>query len=1304
MEETREARKSYIFATQDEKRRKKIEEQRWRKSENFFKNLMEPEEFVEIARQFDQEISKMADEEEWEDFEKKVGAFQGEKQQDIEERRRRREADEQERGLEEEKKMEEEEKSDVEYEFPKSGLMERFKKRSVEILKKKGINRPDFPFQDFLPAIEGLIPNTPDNSTLVQFRKWIFGTNLDMVNSLLVWRFFSYIYTPIGRTTRRAEGWRRKIELGIMENDILSRGTLWKTLTGDQYNLWSWLDDQILSGSISIFIDEIVERITLEIDSGRRTKEKLKEDVLTILNDGRTLIPPEDIMKPNYVNFNFKQITALWEYFFQLLIIMTNIMNLSTPLSEIISLENNYREVNKQYFPFIFDDVMIRENSDSASYMDLIARILWRRLDEAGVFTGRRKEIGEVTFTLHLRGEDPANGLNNIYFQLKIDLALEYWRSYRNEMRQTTIHQLRSRILKENRNSLKKIFQATQDLLEEIAEIDDFVEWFIETYESILYIEYARYREEGKPSMDSLKIYKVSFFISLADNFSKGKKFKRLPVHCRSDFKGLAAKFLYLAETTDAAICMFEAWWTAKYIKSLANGRRGPFRTKALRFAKINEDFIQLSVEQKAAIWDGDLDQFQSLINKGEFPIIEWDSDIFSYIPPTDTPILLHWGNHMICCDPMKLAADLQPINRNLNYNTFPSEKTDKPGIIIKKPSKIQDWKAEVHYFLDIEAYTEEDGSFTPYLLVLLNSSLNEEHVWWGEGECIAGFMRWLNGKLDHNHNMSVERETQQKISIWTYNGMKFDNIFFIQNLIGKPGFNVFGTLNSMKGLSVANITFRDLLKICPFGTLRKQSEFWKTNQKKGDIEFSDIDKISKENKKDEIIRYCVLDCLVLEECVFKYMEWVSANLQISPLVLSTAALSLSYFKFHHLNPRKFKITGLPKEYYQIVRDSYKGGICMVVKKKKEENKEIFGYDINSSYPFIMYSHEIPYQVVDLIHFPVAIEEDTANWQTVIQNSNLYGVTIFEWEEDMKIPTFPVRDSDGLNHVRKINKTEWIWGIELRFAISTGKVRRFKIESEMIFRKEKIFSSFVTELYHKRRQECKRIGDSIGDKFYKLLLNSLYGKFGQKLYPERKYFKLHNLSEILPTLSENPTHVVDDIFTGIPLQEPFYNQIGTCIHIASYITAAARVNLMKGVQMVSKNFTEDSVYYMDTDSIYTSNKLPDSWLSETELGKWGLEKKNIEEFLAPGKKLYYIRTSNGNITAKSKGLANGSLSAEDYKTLLETGVLENKDGGKKWERTKDLKIKIKPNIKTLKIKDKRLFDIVLNTSKPFDSV
>jgi len=75
------------------------------------------------------------------------------------------------------------------------------------------------------------------------------------------------------------------------------------------------------------------------------------------------------------------------------------------------------------------------------------------------------------------------------------------------------------------------------------------------------------------------------------------------------------------------------------------------------------------------------------------------------------------------------------------------------------------------------------------------------------------------------------------------------------------------------------------------------------------------------------------------------------------------------------------------------------------------------------------------------------------------------------------------------------------------------------------------------------------------------------------------------------------------------------------------------------------------IYYSDTDSIVTSQKLPESLVSNKDLGKLKLEHE-IDKAIFISGKTYCLIDKNGKITNKAKGVKSSCLTYKDYLDLL----------------------------------------------------
>jgi hypothetical protein len=175
----------------------------------------------------------------------------------------------------------------------------------------------------------------------------------------------------------------------------------------------------------------------------------------------------------------------------------------------------------------------------------------------------------------------------------------------------------------------------------------------------------------------------------------------------------------------------------------------------------------------------------------------------------------------------------------------------------------------------------------------------------------------------------------------------------------------------------------------------------------------------------------------------------------------------------------------------------------------------------------------------------------------------------------------------------------------------------------------------------------------------KLLLNSLYGRFGMEdsfvdisILNNKSYekFELDNSTDIINAINIGDKILVKhrakskDVNTLLDNASETHN---ISISVASAITAHARIHMSQ-----FKNNPNFILYYTDTDSGFFNKPLPQHLVDSKALGKMKLEnicKKAI--FLAP--KVYCLETNDSNIIYKVKGLSHDiNLNMKDFESLL----------------------------------------------------
>jgi DNA polymerase elongation subunit (family B) len=262
----------------------------------------------------------------------------------------------------------------------------------------------------------------------------------------------------------------------------------------------------------------------------------------------------------------------------------------------------------------------------------------------------------------------------------------------------------------------------------------------------------------------------------------------------------------------------------------------------------------------------------------------------------------------------------------------------------------------------------------------------------------------------------------------------------------------------------------------------------------------------------------------------------------------------------------------------------------------------------------------------------------------------------------MYMPVLPVKDDNDILLTPCGSWSGWYFSEEIKDAISYGYT--IKPRYGYKFKRGKdIFTKFVQHFY-----SIKVSGDTVLRTIAKLILNSLYGKFGAREYnTETKImtetaisdlFQTHDILDIVPLIDSDKSLVTYEKFPNeskckehhedyMSLLEKLdhggYKNDYISVAIASAITAYARIHINKLKHM--KGLT---VIYTDTDSIVTTTPIDSKYIG-SEIGQLKLETE-IYEGLFAAPKVYYIESPDKS-KSKAKGIGN-SLTKEEFSKLI----------------------------------------------------
>lgn len=386
---------------------------------------------------------------------------------------------------------------------------------------------------------------------------------------------------------------------------------------------------------------------------------------------------------------------------------------------------------------------------------------------------------------------------------------------------------------------------------------------------------------------------------------------------------------------------------------------------------------------------------------------------------------------------------------------------------------------------------------------------------------------------------------------------------------------------------------------------------------------------------KEETIKYCELDVLILYSVIDKFKSNIFKLFRVEVLKYPTlSSLSFAIFRSNFIGEAKIPL--IHGEMYNFFKKGYTGGSVDVF---KPYGKNIYRYDVNSLYPYVMKMYDMP------VGSPTYFEGDIS----AIENKP-FG--IFEVEviapSDIKIPLLQLKyKSNSGKGTRTIAPLGTWTGVyfsdELYNAMKYGY--KVKVLRGYTFKKGNIFTEFVDYLYDLKVKSKKGSSDYT---ISKLVLNSLYGRLGMN--PEIENHKIVNSQQALSIYAKYRVQNSINLQNGKELIS-FFDDFNTSdfkkvnlnisIPISLVVTASARIHMSQ-----FKNLKDTNLYYTDTDSIDIDRPLSDSFVSDTELGKMKLEHEFKEVvFLAP--KVYGGITSTYEYT-KVKGLKN----AVNYVDLL----------------------------------------------------
>lgn len=493
----------------------------------------------------------------------------------------------------------------------------------------------------------------------------------------------------------------------------------------------------------------------------------------------------------------------------------------------------------------------------------------------------------------------------------------------------------------------------------------------------------------------------------------------------------------------------------------------------------------------------------------------------------------------------------------------------------------------------------------------------------WGEDNCVINIVEYIRDEL-------------QGYTIYAHNGGKFDYFFMLKYF--DPNIKIINGRIARAKIGKATLTDSLLILPAPLSTYKKDVFNYKKMEKKVRLQH-----------KQEILKYLKADCIYLH-------EWVSEFIGLFGKKLTIAGTAYNELKNTGYDPKNTY-----EGYDEKFRPFYYGGRVSTFKRGQINGDHEY-IDINSAYPYaMMFKHAYGDKVIEVKTPPLNFDGYFA-----VIDAISYGC----------LPARDIESKKLLYHddeqIREYHCTGW----EIKAGLDTGTLKVIKYKKIYVHEQIKSMKEFVTKFYN-GRLEYKKNGNVTFAYFFKIVMNSCYGKFGQdgrqfKNYcltghsevPEN-YFELEeaiieqekvhkkfgdkdDLIE-LERLQDKQWIIHSEIHDSLIWEQPApvnrYNNVATAASITGYVRAYLWRAICDSVEPV----------YCDTDSIMCKKFNGEMG---NKLGQWKLE-ANLDRIYIGGRKFYSVHIKDDKSDDRSKqyktACKGGRLTPLQIMTVIKTG-------------------------------------------------
>ena len=334
--------------------------------------------------------------------------------------------------------------------------------------------------------------------------------------------------------------------------------------------------------------------------------------------------------------------------------------------------------------------------------------------------------------------------------------------------------------------------------------------------------------------------------------------------------------------------------------------------------------------------------------------------------------------------------------------------------------------------------------------------------------------------------------------------------------------------------------------------------------------------------------RYCRNDVLIELENFKLFIKFLEQN-AISRLCYTKASTAMAAYLLRHYHTPIYIHNNA--EAVKLERDSYRGGRCECFYLGTLNHENYYIVDVNSLYPFVMSGNQYPVKYAEIKH-----GTSVDNLAETCKDASVIAKVQVETQE----PVYAVKGNRTIFPIGVFDTV--LTTPELKYALEHNHIKQ--VFDYVVYEQAEIFTSYVKTMYALRK-DFASAGVREYEQLCKVMLNSLYGKFGQKAElwtkigdcpnePDREEMLFTDTSPHVRRLR----YLLGQLFELTGYTEAF----NSFPAISSHVTAYARMYLWHLMVVCGTG----NYYYCDTDSLIVNEQglenLSD-YRDDTELGK-----------------------------------------------------------------------------------------------------